>query len=133
MNTATTTSKCPEAGTGEHLWLEGQDGPFTCYHCRADHVEEPAVGPAPTAAQSLDRADKTLLRRLAFEVQGLARCKAQLAGATTPDFIAPYAQRVAEAAMKVELLRELVVSTGVTVRHTDLTVAAFEGDDSNLY
>lgn len=46
---------------------------------------------------------------------------------------APYAQRVAEAAMKVELLRELVVSAGVAVRHTDLTVAAFEGDDSNLY
>lgn len=39
MNTtATADSTCPEAGSGEHLWMEGQDGSQTCHHCHADHA-----------------------------------------------------------------------------------------------
>lgn len=95
-----------------------------------------------TAAQSLERSDRALLRRLAFEAQAVAATQRQLASATTQredslssnaDFVASYAQRVAEAAMRFETVRELVLATGAAARNSELVVAALEGNDEPLY
>lgn len=44
---ATTHSTCPEAGSGERMWMEDQHGSQTCHHCHADHAaEEPTMNTA---------------------------------------------------------------------------------------
>lgn len=86
-----------------------------------------------TDITTLVRQDKALLRQLAAAVQHYQLERRLLEGETSWSGIAYRAQAVAQAAGKVEVLREMAAATRLGATAPDLVEQAFEGDDSNLW
>lgn len=88
---------------------------------------------APTADVALERSDRTILRKLADAAQELTAERLRLEDTTDPHMIGAYAQRVANAAEKLETIRELAAATGTARRNMALAEAALEGNNDDLY
>lgn len=87
-----------------------------------------------TAAQSLERTDRAILRHLAFAVQNVKAAQAAVVKAADerPDAIQHAAATLSREAAALEAIRLVVGATGAADRNLSLAGEAMAGNDENL-